>query len=115
MPFRYDCRNKQPGNSRNGYYKKTVASSQGDMELMVPRDRNGEYESQSVKKHRTDISYIENEIIFLYSQRTSARDIERTIKDVKASTAALEPIYKAPTEAVLLAPDEHGPAFFIRP
>ncbi len=79
---KYDYRNKQTDNSRNGSYKKTVASSQGDVELPVPRDRNGEYEPQIVKKHQMDISDIEDKIIFLYSQGTSTRDIERTMQEL---------------------------------
>ena len=53
---KYDYKNKQTDNCRNGNYKKTVSSSQGEVELSVPRDRNGEYEPQIVKKHQMDIS-----------------------------------------------------------
>lgn len=79
---KYDYKNKQTENSRNGSYKKTVSSSQGDVELTVPRDRNGEYEPQIVKKHQMDISDIEDKIIFLYSQGTSTRDIEKTMQEM---------------------------------
>ena len=79
---KYDYKNKQTDNSRNGSYKKTVGSSQGDVELIVPRDRNGEYEPQIVKKHQMDISAIEDKIIFLYSQGTSTRDIEKTMQEM---------------------------------
>jgi transposase-like protein len=79
---KYDYKNKQTDNSRNGSYKKTVSSSQGDVELNVPRDRNGDYEPQIVKKHQMDISAIEDKIIFLYSQGTSTRDIERTMQEM---------------------------------
>lgn len=79
---KYDYKNKQTDNSRNGSYKKTVSSSQGDVELTVPRDRNGDYEPQIVKKHQMDISAIEDKIIFLYSQGTSTRDIERTMQEM---------------------------------
>jgi len=79
---KYDYRNKQTDNSRNGSYRKTVTSSQGDVELTIPRDRNGEYEPQIVKKHQMDISDIEDKIIFLYSQGTSTRDIERTMQEM---------------------------------
>jgi len=79
---KYDYKNKQTDNSRNGKYKKTVSSSQGEIELSVPRDRNGEYEPQVVKKHQMDISEIEDKIIFLYSQGTSTRDIERTMQEM---------------------------------
>lgn len=79
---KYDFKNKQTENTRNGYYKKTVTSSQGDVELEVPRDRNGEYEPQIVKKHQTDISDIEDKILFLYSQGTSTRDIEKAMQEM---------------------------------
>lgn len=79
---KYDYKNKQTDNSRNGSYKKTVSSSQGEIDLTIPRDRNGEYEPQIVKKHQTDISEIEDKIIFLYSQGTSTRDIERTMREM---------------------------------
>jgi transposase-like protein len=59
-----------------------VASSQGEVELEVPRDRNGEYEPQIVKKHQMDISDIEDKILFLYSQGTSTRDIEKTMQEM---------------------------------
>jgi putative transposase len=79
---KYDYKNKQTANSRNGSYTKTVTSSQGDIDLTVPRDRNGEYEPQIVKKHQMDISAIEDKIIFLYSQGTSTRDIEKTMQEM---------------------------------
>jgi len=79
---KYDYKNKQTDNSRNGHYKKTVISSQGDVELDVPRDRNGKYEPQVVKKHQMDISEIEDKILFLYSQGTSTRDIEKAMNEL---------------------------------
>lgn len=79
---KYDYKNKQTDNSRNGSYKKTVSSSQGDIELTIPRDRNGEYEPQIVKRHQMDISAIEDKIIFLYSQGISTRDIEKTMQEL---------------------------------
>ena len=41
---KYDYKNKETDNSRNGHSKKTMHTSYGDMELAVPRDRNGEYD-----------------------------------------------------------------------
>ena len=79
---KYDYKNKWTENARNGYYKKTVASSQGDVDLAVPRDRNGEYEPNVVKKHQMYISQIEDKIIFLYSQGTSTRDIKKTMNEL---------------------------------
>ena len=79
---KYDYRNKQTSNSRNGHYKKTVASSQGEIELKVPRDREGAYEPTIVPKHEMDISAIEDKILFLYSQGTSTRDIEKAMQEM---------------------------------
>ena len=66
---KYDYRNKQTSNSRNGHYKKTVTSSQGEIELKVPRDREDVYEPAIVPKREMDISAIEDKILFvgLYS------------------------------------------------
>jgi transposase-like protein len=79
---KYDYKNKETDNARNGHYKKTVISSQGDVDLKIPRDRNGDYEPQIVKKHQMDISDIEDKILFLYSQGTSTRDIEKTMQEM---------------------------------
>lgn len=50
-------------NTRNGSSKKTVKSSYGDIELAIPRDREGSFEPQVLKKYEKDISNIENQII----------------------------------------------------
>lgn len=50
-------------NTRNGSSKKTVKSSYGDIELAIPRDREGSFEPQFLKKYEKDMSNIENQII----------------------------------------------------
>ena len=57
---KYDYANKDTDNSRNGYSKKNVVSSMGEIGLDVPRDRNGDFEPRIVKKHQADISNIED-------------------------------------------------------
>ena len=52
---KYDYQNKGTDDSRNGYSKKTVTSALGEIELDIPRDRNGEFEPQIVRKHQTDM------------------------------------------------------------
>jgi putative transposase len=79
---KYDYKNKHTDNSRNGHSSKTVRSSQGEIELQIPRDRQGEYEPQIVKKHQMDISGIEDKILFMYSQGTSTRDIEKAMLEM---------------------------------
>ena len=60
---RDEGRSKQTANSRNGYSPKTVRSSQDELELKIPRDRQGEYEPQAVEKHQRDIPEIADKII----------------------------------------------------
>lgn len=79
---KYDYKNKDTDNSRNGYSQKTVQGSLGELEINVPRDRKGEYEPQLVKKHQTDVSAIEDKVIFLYSQGVSTRDIQKTMREM---------------------------------
>jgi len=79
---KYDYKNKQTDNSRNGYSKKTVQGNTGELEIKVPRDRQGEYEPQLVKKHQSDVSSIEDKVIFLYAQGVSTRDIQKTMQEM---------------------------------
>ena len=53
---KYDYRNKETDNSRNGHSRKTLRTSFGDVEVSVPRDRKGEIEPQVLKKNQTSIS-----------------------------------------------------------
>lgn len=46
---KYDYRNKETDNSRNGHSSKTMHTSYGDMDVAIPRDRNGDYEPQLIK------------------------------------------------------------------
>lgn len=79
---KYDYKNKQTDNVRNGYSKKSLKSTHGEIEIKVPRDRNGEFEPQVVKKNQSDITSIEDKIIGMYARGTSTRDIEKTINDI---------------------------------
>ena len=69
-------------NTRNGTSKKTVRSSYGNIDLNIPRDREGTFEPQSLKKYEKDISNIENQIISMYSKGMTTRDISSHIKDI---------------------------------
>ena len=80
---KYDYRNKETDNSRNGHSTKTVKSSLGDIELSIPRDRKGEFEPQLVKKNQTTLSGdIEEKILSMYAKGMSTGDIEAHIRDI---------------------------------
>lgn len=80
---KYDYRNKDTDNSRNGHSSKTLRTSFGDVEVSVPRDRKGEFEPQILKKNQTSISQdIEEKILSMYAKGMTTSDIEAHIRDI---------------------------------
>lgn len=89
---KYDYRNKETDDSRNGYSKKTVTSSLGEIDLDIPRDRKGEFEPQAVKKNQTDISNIEDQVLSMYAKGMTTRDISEHLASVYGVDASAEMI-----------------------
>ncbi len=81
-------------NKRNGYSPKTVKSQYGEMELDIPRDRNGEFEPKIVSKYQRDISGIEEKVISLYARGMSTRDIHDQLKDIYGIELSAEMVSK---------------------
>lgn len=79
----YDVKNKSTDNSRNGHSKKSLRTSMGKVEIDIPRDRNGDFEPQLIRKNQTSISQnMENKIISMYAKGMSTSDIEAHIRDI---------------------------------
>lgn len=92
---KYEAQGRNSGNSRNGSYKKTVKTSAGDVEVEIPRDRQGDYEPQIVKKYQTSSNELEDKIIAMYAKGMTTRDIEDHLRDlygVEASAATISAI-----------------------
>ena len=84
---KYDYRNKETDNSRNGHSTKTMHTSYGDMEMAVPRDRNGDYEPQLIKKYQNTVTQdMEEKILSMYAKGMTAGDIESHMKELYDST-----------------------------
>ncbi len=80
---RYDWKNKQTDNSRNGHTKKTIRGKFGHITLDIPRDTKQEFEPLIVKKHeRTMSSELEDFIRSLFAKGLSDRDINAHMKEV---------------------------------
>ncbi len=80
---KYDYKNKETDNSRNGHSSKTLRTSFGDVEVSVPRDRKGEFDPQLLKKNQTSISQdIEEKILSMYAKGMTTSDIEDHIRDI---------------------------------
>jgi putative transposase len=69
-------------NYRNGSNKKTLKSKYGDVDVAIPRDRDGSFEPQLVKKRETLLNGSEDLIISLYTKGMSVRDIQHHLDDL---------------------------------
>ncbi|WP_226035420.1 IS256 family transposase [Aquibacillus saliphilus] len=77
-----DKAEKETVNRRNGYGKKSIKTTTGEVEIAVPRDRDGSFEPQLIPKRKKDVSAIEDKVISMYARGMSQRDISSTIKDI---------------------------------
>lgn len=69
-------------NARNGYSTKTVITGDGPLELRTPRDRDGAFEPQLVKKNQTRITGMDNQILSLYAKGMTTREIAAAFKEL---------------------------------
>ena len=79
---KYNQKARQTDNKRNGYSPKTVRSDFGEIELNIPRDRNGEFEPIAVKKHQRDVSNLDDQIISMYAKGMTVRDIQSHLNNI---------------------------------
>lgn len=70
------------GNSRNGAYPKTVRTEIGDVELRIPRDRNGTFEPVTVPVGQRRLSGLDQMVISLYAKGLTTGDIAAHLADV---------------------------------
>ena len=93
---KYDYRNKETDNSRNGHSSKTMHTSYGDMDVAIPRDRNGKYEPQLIKKYQNTVTQdMEEKILSMYAKGMTTGDIEshmRKLYDIDISDSTISRI-----------------------
>lgn len=73
---------KDTENRRNGYTKKTIKSTMGDIDIRTPRDRDGSFDPRLIPKRSKDVSGIEDKVLAMYARGMSQRDIAETIEDI---------------------------------
>ena len=73
---------KDTENRRNGYTEKTVKTSYGEVDIKSPRDREGTFEPQVIKKRQRDASGLEDKVLAMYARGMSQRDIASTVEDI---------------------------------
>ncbi len=81
-------------NTRNGHSSKTLTGNFGNLDIDIPRDREGEFEPQVVKKHQRDISDIEHKVISMYGKGMTTRDITSHLNEIYGVELSAEMISK---------------------
>jgi putative transposase len=70
-----DPKGKKTGNSRNGHGSKKVTGEDGEMDILVPRDRDASFEPQIIKKGQRRFDGFDDKIISMYARGMSVREI----------------------------------------
>src|SRR5690606_19624374 len=70
------------GNSRNGYSAKRLKGQHGEVSIQAPRDRNGSFEPQFVRKGQSRLTQMDDQILALYAKGLSTRDIVDAFKEM---------------------------------
>jgi transposase-like protein len=98
---KYSKDGQNSGNNRNGTSRKLIKTPNGELQIEIPRDRNGSYEPIVVPKYQRVVDKIESVVISLYARGMSTRDIEQQIKDIYGVTLSATSISNI-TEQVLV-------------
>jgi len=88
------------GNHRNGVTAKRVQTELGTVEVKTPRDRNGSFEPQLVRKRQTRLAGLDDRVLGLYGGGMSVRDIARHLSELYGTEIGRDTISRV-TDAVL--------------
>jgi len=91
---------KNTGNSRNGRSSKTVAAPNGELDISTPRDRNGTFDPQLVRKRQVRLQGFDEKVIAFYSRGMTTREIQEQLLEVYGTEVSPSLISKV-TDAVL--------------
>ncbi len=75
-------RPEESENARNGKSKKRIITKDGEMEVAIPRDREGGFEPVLVKKHQRRFTGFDDKILSMYARGMTVREIQGYLKDI---------------------------------
>ena len=87
-------------NSRNGSSRKTLKTEDGSFELEAPRDRDGSFTPQLVKKRETRFTSMDEKILSLYAKGMTTREITATFQEMYGADISASLVSKV-TDAVI--------------
>jgi putative transposase len=88
------------GNTRNGSTPKTLLTEHGPVEISTPRDRDGSFEPQIVRKRQRRFDGFDDKILALYARGMSTRDISAHLEEIYGVQVGRDLISKV-TDAVM--------------
>lgn len=97
---RHDSAGNNTGNSRNGTFPKTVVTEVGEVDLRVPRDRNGTFDPQLVRHGERRIDGLAGQVISLYAQGLTTGEIRDHLQDIYDTSISKDTISRI-TDTVL--------------
>lgn len=100
---KHDPEGYNSGNSRNGSMSKVVSGEFGEIQVETPRDRNGTFEPQILKKHQRRFEGFDDKILSMYSRGMTTRDIQSHLLEmygVEVSASLVSDVTDAVSEEV---------------
>lgn len=93
-------RGRSAGNARNGFYDKTVTTEIGEVDLRVPRDRQGTFEPVVVPKYQRRLDGLSGNVISLYAKGLTTGDIQQHLQEIYGTEVSRETISKITDQIV---------------
>ena len=90
---------KERNNKRNGVSKKKLITDNGELEIEVPRDRNGSFSPDLIPKHQRRLPDFDEKVLYFYAQGLSQREIARQLEELYHTEVSQELISRV-TDAV---------------
>jgi len=98
--MKHDVEGHNSGNSRNGKTKKTIKTSNGTLEIEVPRDRKSEFEPILVEKRQSHLKGLDDQVLSLYARGMTVRDIQSHLSELYGTEISRD-LISTMTDAVL--------------
>lgn len=77
-----DAEGRGSGNSRNGTSRKKLTGDFGEVDIEVPRDREGDFEPKIVGKHQRRFTGFDDKILSMYARGMSTREIQGHLQEI---------------------------------
>jgi putative transposase len=89
---KHDPAGKSSGNSRNGHRSKTVTTDVGPVEITVPRDRDGSFEPQIVRKRQRRLTGVDEMVLSLSAKGLTHGEISAHLAEVYGASVSKQTI-----------------------